>query len=258
MDHKWAVIAARSGVKTGIVSAIVWALYDYASQQQERGDVSDFDVETYSVYSGFSEDEINSVISALNDKGVIENGQLTAWDKWQPQREDNSKERTREWRNRKRNDDVTDVTDVTHGDAMKRNVTHCDAPEKEKEEEKDKDKEGDKERVDAQSISPVQAMIEKVTGLMPLPGDVKVIDEIAEMNPTQEDIQAAYDWYVGQGKKFRYYSSIVGPIRTAQAKRIQDANGPPKSTKTERIQDNNQKLIQKAVERNRERENGNL
>jgi len=44
-DHKWAVIAARSGVKVGIVSAVAWAMMDYASQHKERGTVDGFDIE---------------------------------------------------------------------------------------------------------------------------------------------------------------------------------------------------------------------
>lgn len=81
MDHKWSVIAARTGIKPGIVSAIAWALFDYASQQDERGTVDGFDVETYSVYSGFSEDEITSVIQAMTDKEIIVDGRLTNWKK---------------------------------------------------------------------------------------------------------------------------------------------------------------------------------
>lgn len=80
-DHKWPVIAARSGVKVGIVSAIAWALLDYASQQEDRGSVVGFDPEEYAVYSGFSEDEIRAVIQAMTDKGIIVDGRLTNWEK---------------------------------------------------------------------------------------------------------------------------------------------------------------------------------
>lgn len=68
MDHKWAVIAARAGVRAGIVSAVAWALMDYASQHKERGSVEGFDTETYAVYSGFSEDEVRAVIQAITEK----------------------------------------------------------------------------------------------------------------------------------------------------------------------------------------------
>lgn len=100
MDHKWSVISARTGVKTGIVSAIAWALFDYASQQDERGSVEGFDVETYSVYSGFSESEITSVIQSMTDKEIIIDGKLAKWDKRQPKSESEI-ERNREYRKRK-------------------------------------------------------------------------------------------------------------------------------------------------------------
>ena len=102
-DHKWAVIAARAGVKVGIVSAVAWALMDHASQANLRGSVSDFDTEVYAVYSGFDEAEIIAVIKAMTDKGIISEGRLTNWRKRQPQREDSSTERVRQWREMKRN-----------------------------------------------------------------------------------------------------------------------------------------------------------
>lgn len=103
MDHKWPVIAAKSGVKVGVVSAIAWALMDYASQHAERGTVDGFDVEAYAVYSGFSEDEVTAVIKAMNDKAVIVNGKLSNWEKRQPKREDDSRERVSHFRDMKRN-----------------------------------------------------------------------------------------------------------------------------------------------------------
>ena len=43
-DNKWLVIAKRAGVPAGMVSAVVWALFDYASQNENRGSVEDFDI----------------------------------------------------------------------------------------------------------------------------------------------------------------------------------------------------------------------
>lgn len=88
IDHKWAVIAARAKVKTGIVSAIAWALMDYASQADDRGSIEGFDIETYSVYSGFEIAEIEAVIDAMRSKDIINGDQFTSWEKRQPARED--------------------------------------------------------------------------------------------------------------------------------------------------------------------------
>lgn len=120
-DNKWLVIAAKAKVKPGVVSAVAWALFDHASQADDRGNVADFDMETYAVFSGFGENEVQAVIAAMCDKGIIDSdGRLAAWDKRQPKREDDSAERVREYRKRK---SVT-PQDVTQCNAEKRNVTH--------------------------------------------------------------------------------------------------------------------------------------
>jgi len=101
MDHKWSVIAAKTGVKAGIVSAIVWELLDYASQNKERGSIENFDVETYAVYSGFSEDEIISVIQAITEKKIIVDGKFAKWGERQ-RKDEEEIERVRKYRNEKK------------------------------------------------------------------------------------------------------------------------------------------------------------
>ncbi len=146
-DPKWLVIARKAGVAPGMVSAVAWAILDHASQHKERGRVDNFDIETYAVWSGWEEEDIQSVIDAMTAKGIITDGRVTAWEKRQPKREDDSKERVSRWRDRqnvtaKAKNDAGDVTsgnadvtrytdpsnaDVTHGNA---DVTHGNAPEK--------------------------------------------------------------------------------------------------------------------------------
>lgn len=128
-DNKWLVIAKRANVAPGMVSAVAWALLDYASQNSERGSVDGFDVETYAMFTGWDESQIEAVIDAMRSKGVItEDGRLSAWEKRQPKREDpDNVDRVRKHRDAKRNalqksdSDVTD--DATHSNAVKRNVT---------------------------------------------------------------------------------------------------------------------------------------
>jgi hypothetical protein len=132
-DNKWLLIARKAGVVPGIVSAIAWALLDHASQAEDRGSVCDFDIETYSVFSGFSEDDIAKVMTEMVQKGVIVNGRLIAWERRQPKREDS----TANERQRRRRDKSRDVTDgapddrdndasrnVTQRHALSRRVTH--------------------------------------------------------------------------------------------------------------------------------------
>lgn len=128
-DMKWLAVARRANVAPGIVSAVVWALFDAASQADTRGDTSGFDVEAYAAFSGFDEADIEAVMSALRDKGIVSDGHLTAWAKRQPAREDSSAERVRRHREKKRSE--------TSGDAAKRDVTQCNAPEKNRTEQKE-------------------------------------------------------------------------------------------------------------------------
>jgi len=140
-DNKWLVIGKRAKVAPGMVSAVAWALLDYASQNSDRGSVEGFDVETYAMFTGWDESQVEAVIGAMQSKGVItEDGRLASWEKRQPKREDpDSTERVRRHRETKRNalqerdNDVTD--DVTQGNAMKRDVTQSnDRTEKNREE----------------------------------------------------------------------------------------------------------------------------
>lgn len=124
-DPKWLLIAKRSETQAGFVSAIVWALFDFASQNSaERGNVEAFDIETYAAFSGFDESMIIRVIECLKDKNIITNGCLAAWEKRQTKRDDNSTPRVQKHRN-----------------AMKRNETQ-ETPRLEKRREEKKEEDG--------------------------------------------------------------------------------------------------------------------
>ena len=71
-------------------------------------------------------------------------------------------------------------------------------------------------------VTDIQRMIEIVVKLPPSgPDDIMAMDEIEAMNPIQEDIQEAYNFLVGQGKRVTRYTSLPGCVRTAIAKRLQ-------------------------------------
>lgn len=130
-DNKWLLIAKRAGVPAGMVSAVVWALFDHASQNNDRGNVEAFDIETYAIYSGFEEEKIAAIINALKEKSVIISGCLSAWQKRQPKREDNSSDRVREHRNAVKRD-------VTQCNATERSETQCNSRE-DKEESRERE-----------------------------------------------------------------------------------------------------------------------
>lgn len=174
-DTKWLSIARRAGVAPGVVSAVAWALLDYASQHQDRGCIDGFDIETYSAFSGFDEDQITAVIDAMTAKGMIENDRWASWDRRQPEREDNSIDRVRRYRESRTGASVTPTPtdDVTHGNALKRSVTHGNAP--------DTDTDTDTEERDKRAIAPQPAK----TPLAPCtPADDMLFDALSEVHPS--------------------------------------------------------------------------
>lgn len=127
-DTKWLVIARKANVAPGLVSAVAWALLDYASQANPRGSVAGFDVETYATFTGWDETDIENVIAAMRAKGIIAtDNRLASWDKRQPKREDDSTQRVRDWRAQR----VTPPAQpaVTPCNAEERIVTQGNAPE---------------------------------------------------------------------------------------------------------------------------------
>jgi hypothetical protein len=78
----------------------------------------------------------------------------------------------------------------------------------------------------------IQRAIEQMTGLLPDHGAPKAINEIIEMGAIPADIQAGYNWLKGQKKNVRYYGSLVGPTRTAMARRVGEKNPAKEPTIT--------------------------
>jgi hypothetical protein len=86
-----------------MVSALVWALLDYASQNDDRGSIANFDVEAYAIYTGWDEEQIDAILAAMRDKGLItDDNRLASWEKHQPKREDDSGNRVKAFRERER------------------------------------------------------------------------------------------------------------------------------------------------------------
>ncbi len=110
----------------------------------------------------------------------------------------------------------------------------CPAEVKEKlREVKEKLREGEGEG----ALSPVQQMIESVVGISPAnAADLQALEEITALNPSLGDIQDAYNWLCRQGKQVKYYSSLVGPVRTSVTKREQIPKSPLDKSKAAILQ----------------------
>ena len=145
-DPKFAWIARKSGHPVAIVIAVWAALLEHASQESDtgrRGDVSRFDCEAIGVHLGVEEGVAESIVEAMNAKGLISGGRIAQWEKRQPKREDSSRDRMREYRARQNNRAAGDAlsSDVTQGDASENVVTQCDAREDKNRADQSKDKE---------------------------------------------------------------------------------------------------------------------
>ncbi len=101
-DPKWLGIARRAGVAPGIAVAVAWALMDRASQASDRGSIDGYDAEGLAYFYGCEPEQVEAIVAAMTDKGMISERRFTSWEKRQPKREDGAAERAREWRERKR------------------------------------------------------------------------------------------------------------------------------------------------------------
>lgn len=134
-DPKLQRVARMAGATVGEVIAVWACVLERASsvtagdagvtqgdRPVTRGDVVGFDCDDHDVLLGFADGKTAQIFAALVDRGLIEDQRIARWDERQPKREDSSKARTREWRERNR-----PAAKETTGDAPE---THGDAPEK--------------------------------------------------------------------------------------------------------------------------------
>jgi hypothetical protein len=103
-DPKFQLIAKKTKSKAAEVIA-VWAVFlEEASQAEERGRLGQIDFEATDCLLGLDEGQTQRIYAAMTDRGLLENGLISRWDKRQPkrEREDNtSTERSRNSRARK-------------------------------------------------------------------------------------------------------------------------------------------------------------
>lgn len=226
-DPKWSVISVRSGVEKAVVIATAWELLDYASQNKDRGSVAGFDTETWAVFLNRPEDEIKAVIKAMEDKDIIRDGWFVNWEKRQPKREDDSRERVRNFRERNAN--------VTPGNASGGDVT----PQRESKStdtEKDTDTEGDDPPPPDDRFTALQRVAETAGIMLASPNDEVELSKLIQEGATADDLKAGIAWFRSEngGKPVKYLRQILGPTRTAALKRKQGGMIPVKDDPFER------------------------
>ena len=110
-DPKWRTISRVSGRPIPEVISVYLHLLVCASNAMKRGVTQGWSSEDVATALDMETASVELILSAMQGR-VMEGDKLTGWEKRQPKREDSSSERVREFR--------------------KRNVTQCNAPDKDK------------------------------------------------------------------------------------------------------------------------------
>lgn len=120
-DPKWRVVARRSGQPLATVLAVWAAIVEHASENNPRGTIDGMDNEVVAAALDIEPDQVQAIREAMQGL-TLDGNLLTGWERRQPKREDNSAERVRRYRDRKRAEQRSD----TQGNAE---VTQCNADE---------------------------------------------------------------------------------------------------------------------------------
>ena len=255
-DPKWLTIGARAKVPPGVVAAVAWALFDRASSAEDRGSIAGFDPESLAHFFGFKPAQIEAIVAAMREKGVIAGDRIAAWEKRQPkqQRErapdPNVGERVRRSRERNRPADRTpeppeqldldcpsDAPAAPAPNVALHHVTPCNTTESESEERERRETGTARAREEACEPSPGAKRAEeraleaecqrKVEGL-PVSASANFVPvlRLLDQGMTRADILAGIDAALGKGVVPRGWSVFENFIREAAKDRLERALPP--------------------------------
>lgn len=112
-DPKFALVARKASARLGDVVA-VWAfVLEAASASRDRGHFGEVDAEAVDCLLGAEDGTCTAILRAMEDRGLIADGAVCAWEKRQPKRErddDSSTDRVRAFRDRKRHETPSNAT----------------------------------------------------------------------------------------------------------------------------------------------------
>jgi hypothetical protein len=131
-DPKFQWVARKSGQPVGSVIAVWAALLECASNATQcndatRGNVASFHPEDFDILFGSEDGSVASIIAAMTQKGLIEDGAIARWNERQPKREDSGNPNTGALssteRSRLRREKLKRNEPQCNG--MQRNATQC-------------------------------------------------------------------------------------------------------------------------------------
>jgi len=130
-DPKFRLVARKAaqvvtGVRLSDVLAVWAMLLERACAADERGMIGGYDCESADAHLDLPEGAACAIVQVMKDKGLITDERVAKWDQRQPkrEREDNSADRVRAYRERKKEEQRPNVTP---GNDMEQGVTPCNA-----------------------------------------------------------------------------------------------------------------------------------
>lgn len=160
-DPKFQLVARKS--KQALASVIaVWAfVLEQASASEDRGSFGTIDCEAIDCLLGLEDGATDAILAAMGERGLVDDGAVSAWEKRQPKRErtDNtSTERSRAHRDRQRQLPPADDAQ-RHATPETDDATPCNAMQHQKkprgeESREEKRREEEKKEIQAQAPLP--------------------------------------------------------------------------------------------------------
>jgi hypothetical protein len=204
-------VAKRAKVSVASVVATWATLLEQALPGE--GDFGKIDVEVIAAGLDLEESEVQSIVDAMFDKGLIEGTTISNWRKRQPGREDDKRtQRTREFRERKKAEseaelDLNPPENETQRNAMKCNEMHGNAP--------DSDSDSDSERKERGREDSRQTERKKASALTRVipPDDGFLIDAVNAFN----ERAAKVGWPQAQ--------RLTEPRKASLRKRLEECGG---------------------------------
>ena len=120
-DPKWRTIAKVSGRSVSEVQAVFNFVLANVTGSEIRGRLSNFQPEDVASALDLEIQEVQAILDAMQGR-VLDGDMVTGWEKRQPLREDDSRERLKKWRNAPKRSE-------TQSNAVKRSETQRNAPD---------------------------------------------------------------------------------------------------------------------------------
>jgi len=154
-DPKFQLVARKS--KQALASVIaVWAfVLEQASTSEERGTFGSIDGEAIDCLLGLEDGATAAILAAMGERGLVEDGSVSAWEKRQPKRErtDNTNtERSRAYR-AKQHQAEQNSEGQRHATPEISDATPCNAKQHQKKPRGEESREEDKEAIASSSAS---------------------------------------------------------------------------------------------------------